>query len=214
MLRSSALFKPTSPNLVFWRPIHRGHAPMKFAKDEGRREDMKRNLWMYRKTPMDPKPIPKDPKNPYFGKRRIWNVIPSRAGVISRKVEEWGYPHRDPPPTGIRKSREYFPYFLDRYFPDVECKLVVDTVLNNETITPAFQFPPHMSKQEIVNYLRNVYGIENIVSVHTRNVAGRRWKNELGFIRQLPDVKYAYVTLDAPVKIDFKQVKGTEDGSS
>jgi large subunit ribosomal protein L23 len=200
--------------LTFWRPPHRGDTPGRFAESEGRVEDIKRNLWMYAKRPMDPKPIPPNRRNPYFGPRRIWNAIPSRAGVISRKVEEWGYPARDPPHTGIRKSREYFPFFLDRYFPDAECRLVLDSVLNNETTTPQFVFPCEMSKQEIVNYLRNIYGIENIVSVQVRNVSGRRWKNELGFIRQAPDTKLATVMLDAPVKIDFKQVKGTEDGTS
>ena len=198
----------------FYKPCNRGDLPARWAVETGRREDIHFNTWMYRKKPMDPKPIPKSPINPYYGKRRIWNAIPSSAGVVSRKVEEWGYPTRDPPNTGIRKSREYYPYFMDRYFPDVYCKLILDSVLNNETTQPEFLVPPHVSKQEIVSYLRNIYGIENIVSVYTRNLAGRRWKNEIGFIRMEDPVKVAVVTLDAPVKIEFKQVKGTEDGTA
>ena len=202
------------PRQVIWRPVSRGHAPMRFAAEDGRREDVKFNTWMYRHAEMDPKPIPKLPRNPHFGKRRMWNVIPSRAGVVARKVQEWGFPSRDPPPTGIRQSREYYPFFCDKYFPDVTCTLVLDSVLNNETTTPQFAFPPECSKEEILNYLRNVYGFDNIVNVSVRNVSGRRWKNELGFIRQADARKIATITLDAPVKIDFKQVKGTEDGTA
>lgn len=198
-----------------FRPSHRGTAPMLFAWEEGRNLDIFFNRWMYQRRPMDPKPIKKEAKSPFAaGKRHIWNAIPSAAGVVQRKVHEWGYPVRDPPPTGIRQSREHFPHFLEKYFPDVTCTLVLDSVLNNETVTPRFVFPCEVSKEEIRNYLRNVYGLENIVSLSVRNVSGRRWKNELGYIRQSPQMKIATVLLDAPVKIDFKQVKGQEDGAS
>jgi large subunit ribosomal protein L23 len=127
------------------------------------------------------------------------------------KVDQWQYPYRQPPPSGLRQSKEFFPHFFNRYFPNDECRLVIDSVLNNETSQPVFHFPMHMSKLEISNYLRNVYGLENIISVDTKNFRGRYYKNEVGAIRNLPDYKEATVTLDAPVVVDFKQLKGTED---
>lgn len=168
-------------------------------------------LHMYRHSKMDPKPIQEPCVNDYFGRTRLWNAIPSKVGVVNKKSEDFGWPHRRPPPTGLRLSAEYFPFFFSKYFPDVECRLVVDSVLNNETTQPVFLFPPDMSKAEIANYLKNVYGFENIVSIKTRNLTPRRYKNEVGSIKLSAAYKQATVVLDAPVKIDFKAIKGTED---
>jgi large subunit ribosomal protein L23 len=168
---------------------------------------------MYQRTKPDPRPFPESSVNNYYGKTRLFNPIPNKIGIINQKVVDWGFPDRRPPPSGLRHSREYFKYFFERYFPDVECKLVVSSVLNNETAQPVFHFPSDMSKQEIVNYLSHIYGIDNVAHVATRNVKGRRYKNEVGAIKTFPDFKEAVVTLDTPVKIDFKLVKGTEDAA-
>mmetsp|Transcript_2928 Transcript_2928/g.3311 ORF Transcript_2928/g.3311 Transcript_2928/m.3311 type:complete len:243 (-) Transcript_2928:64-792(-) len=168
-------------------------------------------LHSYRHSKMDEKPSPEPCENNYYGRTRLWNAIPSKVGVVNKKSEDFGWPHRRPPPTGIRQSPEYFPHFFSKYFPDVECRLVVDSVLNNETTKPVFLFPPDMSKADIGNYLKNVYGFDNIVAIHTRNLTPRRYKNEVGSIKLSAAYKQATVILDAPVKIDFKAIKGTED---
>lgn len=157
------------------------------------------------------RPLEKDSVNPFYGTRRLFNPIPSRIGIVNKKASDWGYPERRPPPAGIRQSAEFFPHFFEKYFPAEECKLVIDSVLNTDSRRPVFHFPPHMSKREIGNYLRNIYGLDNIIRIHTRNVKGRFFKNELGKIKTLPDYKEATITLDAPVRVDFKQIKGTED---
>lgn len=167
--------------------------------------------WHYQRKTIDPKPAPENPVNNYYGKMRLFNVIPSKVGVVNKKAEDFGWPHRRPPPTGLRESPEFFPYFFSRYFPDVDCKLVVDSVLNNETTQPAFLVPQDMSKEEIANYLKNVYGMDNIVHVTTKNFSHRKYKNEVGTIKTIAGIKSAMVLLDAPVKVDFKAIKGTED---
>ncbi|KAG5476957.1 hypothetical protein LSCM1_05291 [Leishmania martiniquensis] len=168
--------------------------------------------WEYNRNVMpDPRPFPEPAVNNYYGRSRIWNPIAGKIGVVNRKAEEWGWPHQRPPPTGLRRSPEYFPFFFSRYFPDVEVRLVLDSVLNNETTRPVFHIPQDMSKQELVNYLRNIYNIDNVVRISVRNMRGRRFKNEVGEIKSLPDYKVAVVELDSPVSVVFKQIKGTED---
>jgi large subunit ribosomal protein L23 len=167
--------------------------------------------WQYKHQKMDPKPIPESELNNLYGKKRLWNPIPSATVLAARKHEEFGWPHRDPPPTGLRKSWEYFPHWFDKYFPNVQCRLVIDSVLNKETTRPSFRFPCHVSKQEITNYLQNVHGFENVTRVTTRNIAGMQYKNEVGAIKQMEDYKEVQVTLDSPVIIELKQVKETSD---
>lgn len=165
----------------------------------------------YQRTAPVRRPLEKDPVNPQWGRSRLYNPIPSRIGIVNKKASDWGYPERRPPPAGIRKSAEFFPHFFEKYFPAEECRLVIDSVLNTDSTKPVFHFPPHMSKREIHNYLKNIYGLDNIIKVTTRNVKGRFFKNEIGKIKSLPDYKEATVVLDAPVRVDFKQIKGTED---
>lgn len=194
----------------FYRPI-RNAGPHKWERRLGRLQSGLPFMDRYRRLKMDPKPIPEKEKNTYFGKETLWNPIPSAAGVWAKKSADWGWPQRDPPPRGLRQSPEYFPHFFQKYFPDVQCRLQIDSVLNNETRTPVFSFPCDMSKQEIRNYLRNIYGIDNIEKVETRNSNGQRYKNELGMIRMTLPFKRATVTLDAPVVIELKTVKETSD---
>jgi len=169
------------------------------------------NTWEYKHTSPDPRPYPEPAVNNYYGRTRLWNPIAGKIGVVNRKSEDFDWPHRRPPPTGLRRSPEFFPFFFERYFPDVEVNLVLDSVLNQETTRPVFHIPQDMSKQELVLYLRNLYQIDNVVRISVRNARGRRFKNEVGTIKQLPDYKIAVVELDTPVSIDFKQIKGTED---
>nr|CCC94698.1 conserved hypothetical protein [Trypanosoma congolense IL3000] len=169
--------------------------------------------WEYQHTRPDPRPFPEPSVNDYFGRSRIWNPIACKIGYVRKKAEEWGWPLKRPPPTGLRHSQEFFPFFFDRYFPDAEVRLLLDSVLNNETKHPVFQIPCDMSKVELVNYLRNIYGIDNVVRVQVRNRRGRRYKNEVGEIRMLNDYKLAVVELDTPVSVELKQIKGTEDTS-
>lgn len=167
--------------------------------------------YSYQRKTREDLPLKENSLNTYFGKRTMWNPIPGKIGVVNKKAADWGYPHREPPPAGLRQSQEYFPFFFNRYFPETECKLMVDSVLNNETHAPMFAFPPDVSREEITNYLRNIYGIDSIVGIGVRNVAGRRFKNEVGKIKMLPEQKIATVILDTPVIVDFKQIKGTDD---
>lgn len=165
----------------------------------------------YRRSPMDPKPSPESPVNDYYGRTRLHNPIVSKIALVNKKSEDFGWPHRRPPPTGLRRSPEYLPFFTEKYFPDVEVKLVLDSVINNETTRPMFLCPPSMSRRELTSYLRNIYGIDNVARIDVRNFQGKKYKNELGQIKQLPSVKSAIVTLDSPVSIDLKAIKGTED---
>lgn len=206
---SSAGLLSTQRRGRFYRPILKS-GPGHFKQRQTEVAQPPR-VWEYQPTFMTPRPEPVSPTNNYFGKLRLWNPILSEGDIMKTKVDQWDYPYRQPPPSGLRDSKEYFPHFFDRYFPNVECRLVIDSVLNNETTQPVFHFPLHMSKLEIANYLRNVYGLENIINIETRNYRGRYYKNEVGAIRNLPDYKEATVTLDAPVVVDFKQLKGTED---
>jgi large subunit ribosomal protein L23 len=167
--------------------------------------------WLYQPREMDPKPIPEPEENNLYGKKRLWNPVQSSATVAAQKHEEFGWPYREPAPTGLRRSWEYFPYWFERYFPNVQARLVVDSVLNNETMEPRFRFPATMSKQEISNYLQNVHGFEGIDAVETRNYSGLRYKNEIGTIKQMEDYKEATVRLESPVLIELKQVKETSD---
>ncbi|EKF29828.1 hypothetical protein MOQ_006372 [Trypanosoma cruzi marinkellei] len=68
--------------------------------------------WEYQHTRPDPRPFPDPPVNDYFGRSRIWNPISGKMGYVNKKAEEWGWPHQRPPPTGLRRSQEYFPFFL------------------------------------------------------------------------------------------------------
>jgi hypothetical protein len=68
-----------------------------------------------------------------------------------------------------------------------------------------------MSKEEIRNYLRNIYSIEGIESIETKNVGGLRYKNELGWIKSAPSHKRAIVYLDTPTSVQLKVVKETGD---
>jgi large subunit ribosomal protein L23 len=167
--------------------------------------------WNFQPVKSDPKPIREPETNNLFGKQRLWNPIASNAIIFGAKHKEYGWPYRKPPPTGLRRSWEYFPHWFDKYFPDVSCRLVVDSVLNTETMTPRFRFPPSMSKQEIANYLENVHGFENIDGVTTQNHSGMRYKNEIGTIKQMDDYKEADVRLDSPVIVELKTVKETSD---
>ncbi|CCW63408.1 unnamed protein product [Phytomonas sp. EM1] len=169
------------------------------------------NYWDYAHTRPDPRPMPEPAVNNYYGRSRIWNPIAGKIGLVNRKAENWNWPHARPPPTGLRRSREFLPHFLDRYFPEVEVRLVLDSVLNNETTRPVFHIPQDMSKRELANYLKNIYGIDPIVRIQVHNQRGRRFKNEVGQIKSLPDYKVAVVELESPVKIEMKQLKGTED---
>lgn len=169
------------------------------------------NTWEYQHKKPDPRPYPEPSVNNYYGRTRLWNPIAGKIGIINKKIEEWGWPHQRPPPAGLRQSAEYFPHFFDRYFPDAEVKLVLDSVLNQETTHPVFHVPQDMSRKEIMHYLRNIYGIDNVVRIGIRNMRGRRFKNEVGAIKSLPDYKVAVVELDTPVSIEFKQIKGSED---
>lgn len=169
------------------------------------------NTWEYQHTKPDPRPYPEPAVNNYHGRTRIWNPIAGKIGIVNKKIEAWGWPHNKPPPAGLRQSHDYFPHFFERYFPDVEVKLVLDSVLNQETTRPVFQVPQSMSRQEIIHYLRNIYGIDNVVRIGIRNVRGKRFKNEVGAIKSLPDYKVAVVELDTPVVIEMKQIKGSED---
>eukprot|EP00796_Vickermania_ingenoplastis_P003834 gene3834-2714_t len=155
------------------------------------------NTWEYQHKKPDPRPYPEPAVNNYYGRSRIWNPVAGKIGLVHRKSEEWGWPHQRPPPAGLRHSQEYFPHFFERYFPDAEVTLLLDSVLNQETTRPVFQVPQNMSRQEISNYLRNIYGIDNV--------------NEVGTIKNLPDFKIAVVELDVPVSVEFKQIKGSED---
>lgn len=199
----------TARRTRFYRPLF-NHGQDKWDSKQVEKF-RKQGHYMYRPIPMDPKPIPEPETNNLYGKKRMWNAIPSSATLAAKKHEEFGWPFRDPPPTGLRNSPEYFPYWFDKYFPDVKCRLVLDSVLNNETMEPKFHFPPDMSKQEIQNYLQNIHGFDNIDSVETRNFAGLRYKNEVGAIKQLDHYKEAVVTLDSPVVVELKQVKETAD---
>ncbi|EPY42757.1 hypothetical protein AGDE_01166 [Angomonas deanei] len=169
------------------------------------------DTWQYQHTKPDPRPYPEPAVNNYYGRSRIWNPIAGKIGLVNKKIEEWDWPKRRPPPTGLRHSPEYFPYFFDKYFPDVEVSLVLDSVLNNETTRPVFTIPQDMSKQELANYLKNIYNIDNIAQIGVRNVRGKRFKNEVGTIKSHPDYKTAVVELDSPVVVEFKHIKGTED---
>nr|6YXX_AX Chain AX, uL23m [Trypanosoma brucei brucei]6YXY_AX Chain AX, uL23m [Trypanosoma brucei brucei] len=169
--------------------------------------------WEYQHTRPDPRPFPDPPVNDYFGRSRIWNPIACKLGYVRKKADEWGWPNKPPPPTGLRYSQEFFPFFFERYFPDAEVRLLLDSVLNNETKRPVFQIPCSMSKVELVNYLKNIYGIDNVVRVEVRNRRGRRYKNEVGEIKMMDDYKVAVVELDTPVSVELKQIKGTEDTS-
>ncbi|KAH9586560.1 Ribosomal protein L25/L23 [Trypanosoma melophagium] len=169
------------------------------------------NTWEYQHTRPDPRPYPEPAVNDYYGRSRLWNPIAGKIGFVKKKAEEWGWPHQRPPPTGLRRSQEFFPYFFARYFPDVEVRLLLDSVLNNETTRPVFLIPCDMSRVELANYLKNIYGVDNIVRIQVRNMRGRRYKNEVGEIKAMDDYKVAVVELDSPVSVEFKQIKGTED---
>lgn len=193
----------------FYRPLP--HAGINLWRSKMGRIHNGWSTWEYQHKRPDPRPYPEPSVNNYYGKTRLWNPIAGKIGIVNKKIEEWGWPHNRPPPAGLRRSPEYFPHFFDRYFPDEEVKLVLDSVLNQETTRPVFQVHPSMSRQEITNYLRNIYGLDNIVHVAVRNLRGRRLKNEVGAIKTLPDYKLAIVELDTPVIIEMKQIKGSED---
>ena len=168
--------------------------------------------WLFQRTrPPDAKPFPELPVNTHRGKRQI--IVNPIVGVhgMRRKKIELGYPDRKPDPQGIAKSWTSYEHFMFKYFPDVECTLVLDTVLNNPTNTPMFLVPPEMSKPEIRSYMSNVYGIRDIKFVSTRNYSGMRYKNEFGIIKKAPALKATWVVVDQPVQITHKSVKAAED---
>ena len=214
------MFRRAAPQLFFYekraniyRPvvtknIRSEHNIRMKGKFTGRSEVA---LWRYRQIETHGLPKPVDEQNDYFGPETMPNYIRHAGEYWSKKANDWGYPHRKPPPSGLRHSRDYFPYFFERYFPDTHCRLVLDSVLNVETKEVQFLFEPHMSKQEIRNYLRNIYGIDNIEDVETRNIGGLRYKNELGWIKMAPVHKKATVILDTPTMVQLKQVKDTAD---
>lgn len=203
----SALY--TSVRHRFYRPLP--NAGINLWKARMGRLHKGWNTWEYQHTKPDPRPYPEPAVNNYHGRSRIWNPIAGKIGIVNKKIDAWGWPHNRPPPAGLRRSRDYFPHFFDRYFPDVEVKLVLDSVLNQETTRPVFHVPQSMSRQEIIHYLRNIYGIDNVVRIGIRNIRGKRFKNEVGAIKSLPDYKVAVVELDTPVTIEMKQIKGSED---
>lgn len=194
----------------FYKPIM--NAGVNLWKAHQGRSHRGFEIWDYKHSKLDPRPAPETSVNSYFGRTRLWNPLVSKMAIINKKSEDWGYPLKEPPPTGLRRSPEYFPYFMAKYFPNVECNLLFDSILNTETTRPVFMFPSDMSKQEIALYLKNLYNIDNIVSVQTKNIAGRRYKNEVGAIKLTEQKKLAFVTLDTAVKIELKQIKGTDDG--
>lgn len=205
--RVSALY--SSVRHRFYRPLP--NAGINLWKAKMGRIHKGWNTWEYKHSQPDPRPYPEPAVNNYHGRSRIWNPIAGKIGIVNKKIEAWGWPHHKPPPAGLRRSQDYFPHFLERYFPDVEVKLVLDSVLNQETTRPVFHVPQSMSRREIINYLRNIYGIDNVVRIGIRNVRGKRFKNEVGSIKSLPDYKVAVVELDTPVVIEMKQIKGSED---
>lgn len=174
-----------------------------------------RALWRFQEIPMErTKPVKKSPKNPVYGRDRLWNPIPSEAGVTMRKAKEWGWPFKQPPPASLRHSREYFPHWFERYFPSATVTLDMDSVINQETNVVQFVVEPEMSREEVTHYLENIYGIDDIKHVAVKNYAGTVYKNEMGAIKQQPAYKVAYVTLEHPVKLDLRAVKGVEDAKS
>lgn len=198
-----------TPRLRFYRPLL-GHGVDQFKHKWGCIYK-EQEVWAYRHRKIDPRPFPDPPINDYYGRQRLWNAIPSKVGFVAKKAREWGYPHRDPPPTGLRQSREFFPYFMEQYFPDVECKLVLDSVLNTPTRYVKFGFPPHMSRKEIGNYLRNIYGFDNIRAIVKYTARGQRYKNEIGTIKTIPDEKIATVILDDPVEVVVNPLKKSNE---
>ena len=201
----------------FYMPYHEeryGEATWILGSNDkaGQHQSHARGLWRWQEIPIEhEKPLKKSPKNPVYGRDRLWNAIPSEAGVNIRKAKEWGWPHAEPPPMALRNSREYFPHWFERYFPSAACRLDVDSVVNEETTLVRFIVDPEMSRQEIMHYLENIYGIDDIKHVTTKNYAGTTYKNELGAIKQQPAYKVAYVRLEHPVKLELKTVKGVED---
>jgi large subunit ribosomal protein L23 len=193
----------------FYRPIM--NSGINLWKAKMGRTHRGYETWVYRHSKPDPRPAPESVLNDYFGRTRLWNPIVSKMALINKKAEDWGYPERDPPPTGLRRSREAFPFFFEKYFPETEVHLILDSVINNETDTPIFTVPSNMSKAEIANYLKNIYNVENIVHISTKNISGQRYKNEIGVIRITPQQKLAFVRLDSPVTIRLNQIKGSDD---
>ena len=204
----------------FYMPIHEdkyGQAEWdRGTRDKsGLHQKHAQATWRFQEIPIErSKPLKKEPKNPVYGRDRLWNAIPSEAGVTMRKAQEWGWPHKKPPPMALRQSREFFPHWFERYFPSANVALDLDSVINEETQVVQFIVDPEMSREEITHYLENVYGIDDIQHVAVKNYAGNTWKNELGAIKQQPPYKVAFVHLDHPVKLDLKAVKGVEDAKS
>jgi large subunit ribosomal protein L23 len=167
--------------------------------------------WRYAQKPRDPLPYPEPAFTNIYTRRQMrWNPIPSKVGYIHRKLE-WGYPKYSVPRRGIYNSASYFPFFFDKYFPDVEFLLSIDSVLNKKTREVVFYVPCEMSREEIANYLRNVHNVDNILRVTVMNIQGRRYKNELGAIKKTIDIKVAKVLLDEEVGVDVKTVRSNED---
>lgn len=214
MLRLRGVVGPRGVRTKFYKPIA-DHSQAAFHRKQPRflwKQDAR--PWRFIPQGRDPIPFPEDEANPFFGKKRIPNILPSANEFMARKHADWGWPDRKPPPTGLRRSWEYFPHWFEKYFPSVRARLVIDSVLNAETTHPRFVFPPNVSREEAVNYLRNVHGMDNIdpdANTEKRNYAGIPYKNEVARVKQLPDYKEITVPLTEPVMVELKQVKDTSD---
>eukprot|EP00759_Apiculatamorpha_spiralis_P058308 PhF_6_TR9172/c0_g1_i1/m.14279 len=203
------MFSQTSISLRFYLPRtwnRGGHywnqRPSVYGKNQP-------PLHMYQRIrPPDPIPYPDDPVNTNFTKRQIiTNPIVGIHGVMARKAS-YG---NNPPPKGIAMSWTNYDDFMYKYFPDVECTLVLDSVLNTPNHLPMFLFPPDVSRPEIKAYLQNLYGINGIRKIYVRNFSGTRYKNELGSIRKKDAQKAVWVMLEQPVHVQHKSVKEDAD---
>ena len=160
------------------------------------------NIYMYKRNrPPDPKPFRENPVNSDFSHQQILvNPIRGIHGFISGRNNQGN----KIVPKGIEYSFANFDEYMEKNFSNVECSLVLDSVMNNPTHMPMFLFPPELSKTEIKNYLQVFYHMGNIREVFVRNYSGMRYKNELGLIKKAPALKAAWVLLDEPVEISQK----------
>eukprot|EP00760_Papus_ankaliazontas_P035983 PhM_4_TR8127/c0_g1_i1/m.18201 len=200
----------TCVSLRFYRPLW-NQGIHKWQQRRGVFGGNQPAMWKYqRKAPPTGHPTPDAPVNKIRSRQQIvTNPIPGLHGFVTQRAAN-GYPERDPVPEGIARSWASYDNFMYKYFPDEECALVLDSVLNNRTKMPMFMVNSEMSKPEIVAYLRNVYGMAGIRDVITRNFAGLRYKNELGVIKKFPAKKAVWVILEEETEVLYKSVKEGE----
>ncbi|KNH07846.1 protein kinase [Perkinsela sp. CCAP 1560/4] len=183
----------------FYRPTDKG---IKMMTRGHRVYNNEQSMYSYQRSrPPDPKPFPEHPVNKEYSKKQIVvNPIRGIHGYIAQRNDQG----KNVVPKGIANSFANFDEYMAMHFSDVECTLVLDSVLNGPTQMPMFLFPPDLSKAEIRNYLEVFYGMNNILQVYVRNFSGMRYKNEIGLIRKADALKAAWVLLDEPVHLDHK----------